>query len=305
MPPQNIQILLPVWGERYTRDFLDLCLPSLMAPGNIPALSRIGRCTFVLLAPARDVATVERHALWALLRQHCSVSVMPIDDLVSQSGSTVLTLAYALAIRTSGILALDTCFVPLVADYVVSDGSLLAVVSRVFTGARAVLAGNFQISRERGMPRLQKRKGSDGVLAIHARDLVDLSLNSLHEVTLNDVVLRDQPVRSAANRFFWRVDDSCMIGRFYLMHMIALHPETADFVISAPSDYGLVPELCPSGPIVRMTDSDDYFVVECQPEHVSEGNADRVPQQSFARSLAVWATAMHHDNAQHALMFHS
>src|SRR5438046_3814630 len=131
-PPGFIEILLPVWGERYTRDFLDLSLPSLLAPGNLPALAGLGTCTFVLLAPERDANVIQMSSLWPLLLERCSVRVTHIDDLVSSSSSTVLTLAYALAIRTAGEWALDTCFVPLVADYVMADGSLFAVVERIY-----------------------------------------------------------------------------------------------------------------------------------------------------------------------------
>ena len=102
-PPGDIEILLPVWGERYTHDFLELSLPSLMAPGNLPGLSRLGRCTFVLLAPAKDAEVIEQSSLWALLRACCAVRVRYVDDLISLSSSTVLTLAYALAIREAGL----------------------------------------------------------------------------------------------------------------------------------------------------------------------------------------------------------
>jgi hypothetical protein len=303
-PPHDIQILLPVWGQRYTRYFLELCLPSLMASGNIPALAQLCRCSFVLLAPAQDAGSIEIHRLWARLQQHCAVSVTHIDDLVSQSSSTVLTLAYTLAIRASGSRALDTCFVPIVADYVFSDGSLRAAVTHILEGASAVLAGNFQIARERAWPRLSKAKGSDDILAVTARDLVDLSLESLHKTTVDQIVTGDQ-LHAAANRLFWPVDNHCMIGRFYLMHMIAVRPETADFVISAPSDYSLVPELCPSGNIARLTDSDDYFVVECQPDTSSASPAGRVSPRAFASSLGTWATSTHYENARNSLVFHS
>src|SRR3954470_10855576 len=126
-PPKDIQILLPVWGECYTRNFLELCLPSLLAPGNLPGLTRLGPCTFVLLAPLRDAEAIKQNSLWALLRLCCAVRIQYIDDLVSQSSATVLTLAYAWAVREAGEQALDTCFVPLVADYVLSDGSLVSV----------------------------------------------------------------------------------------------------------------------------------------------------------------------------------
>jgi hypothetical protein len=305
-PPQNIEILLPVWGERYTRDFLELCLPSLLAPGNLPALSKLARCTFVLLAPVRDVGSVEQSPLWPLLLGCCSIRVKYIDDLVSQSSSTVLTLAYAWAIRESDDRAMDTCFVPLVADYVISDGSLLAVVERIFAGASGVLAGNFQLTREIAFPFLEKRKNGEGILAIPPQALVALSFKALHPATLSAIINESQGLKPETNRLFWRVDDQCMLGRFFLMHMIAIRPETSDFVITAPSDYSLIPELCPSGNIVRITDSDEYFVVECQPQ--SDGPQDtassRVTPHSFAKGLATWATAMHRDNARHPVIFH-
>src|SRR5882757_9353376 len=188
LPPQNIEILLPVWGERYTRDFLELCLPSLMAPGNLPALSKLGRCTFVLLAPARDAGMIERNPLWALLQACCAVRVQHIDDLISRSSSTVLTLAYASAIRGAGQRALDTCFILLVADYVMADGSLGAVVARIVGGASGVLAGNFQVDREIALPWLEQRKNDAGVLAMASRSLVELSLQALHRVTLANIV---------------------------------------------------------------------------------------------------------------------
>jgi hypothetical protein len=303
-PPEFIEVLLPVWGERYTRDFADVCLPSLLAPGNLPGLSMLGCCTFVLLAPARDADVIEKSSLWPLMRACCSVRVTPIDDLVSSASSTVLTLAYALAIRMAGERALDTCFVPLVADYVVADGSLRSVVERIFAGASGVLAGNFQVARELACPRLQQRKSETGMLAIAPRSLVELSLGALHHATLGEIVNENRGLIPQANRLFWRVDEGCMVGRFFLMHMIAIRPERLDFIIAAPSDYSLIPELCPAGEIIRMTDSDAYFVVECQAQGDISASG-RIEPRSFAKALAVWATAMHRENARHALVFHA
>ena len=304
-PPRYIEILLPVWGARYTGDFLDLCLPSLLAPGNVPALSELGSSTFVLLAPARNARTIEASPLWALLRGCCAVRVQYIEDLVSLSSSTVLTLAYASAIREAGERALDTCFVPLVADYVVSDGSLFAVVQRVFAGASGVLAGNFQVAREIAYPWLNERKNDAGVLAVRSRALVEFSLKALHRTTLTDIVNDGQSLKAEINRLFWRVDDCCMVGRFFLMHMIAIRPETLDFVIAAASDYSFIPEFCPSGNIVHMTDSDDYFVVECQPEQVAIPTlaSGSIEPRAVAKAIAAWATANHLDNLRHRLVF--
>jgi hypothetical protein len=312
LPPPDIEILLPVWGERYTRDFLDLCLPSLLAPGNLPGLSKYGRCTFVLLAPARDAGTVERDPLWVRLRACCAVRIRCIDDLISKSGSTVLTLAYASAIRAAGQGALDTCFVLLVADYVVADGSLGAVVARIVGGASGVLAGNFQVEREIALLSLEERKDEAGVLTIPSRSLVELSLRALHRTTLANIVDRCEWLQPDTNRLFWRAGERCMVGRFFLMHMIAIRPETTEFVIAAASDYSFIPELCPSGNVVHITDSDDYFVIECQPRDggapankVARNEAPRLDPDSVAKAVAPWATAQHRANARHSLIFHA
>ena len=34
----GLHFIVPVWGVDYTRCFTELCLPTLLAPGNIPAL---------------------------------------------------------------------------------------------------------------------------------------------------------------------------------------------------------------------------------------------------------------------------
>ena len=305
LPPSNIQVLLPVWGERYTRGFLDFCLPSLLAHGNIPALSKLAPSTLVLLTTARDALVIKLSPLWDLLTRCCEVRIEPIDDLISESSSTVLTLAYALAIRQAAHGALDTCFIPLVADYVLSDGSIARVAERVFAGASGVLAGNFQIERETALSRLEAIKNDQGVLAVTSRALVEISFAALHQATLAQIVNADGPSDVRANRLFWRVDSDCMVGRFFLMHMIAIRPETLDFIVAAPSDYSLIPELCPSGNVVRMTYSDDYFAVECQPKasHHATPPSQRFDAGSVADGLASWATAIHRENAHHPLIF--
>ena len=48
-PPTAIKVLMPVWGLRYTRQFLEFCLPTMLAPGNVPALAQALPCTFVVM----------------------------------------------------------------------------------------------------------------------------------------------------------------------------------------------------------------------------------------------------------------
>jgi hypothetical protein len=48
-PPKWIKVLLPVWGYEFTQQFLKLSLPTLLAPGNLPALAKTMPTGFIFL----------------------------------------------------------------------------------------------------------------------------------------------------------------------------------------------------------------------------------------------------------------
>jgi hypothetical protein len=304
-PVSHIQILMPVWGERYIRQFFDFCLPSLLAEGNLPALRRRAPCAFTFFTRAEDGRTIRGHPLLPALESLCAVEIEPIDDLISDSPSTIITIAYASGVRSAGAAALQTSFIFLVADYVFADGALDNAVAPIFAGSSGVLVGNFQACLEEVGAFLRSRPDA-ARLSIEPRSLVRLAMEHLHPSTIANFA--DDPLRSdpASNRLFWRVGDG-MIGRFYLMHMIAIRPETTDFAIAAPSDYAFIPELCPSGAVTTIDDSDEYCVIELQPQRHAASTLELGPLEphAFATSLRTWATEQHRKNARRPLVFHS
>src|SRR5258707_7908815 len=137
--PKAICFLLPVWGDAFVDQFLDHSLPTLLAPGNIPALAQALPTRFVFLTRARDGAAIRAHPACQHLAQVSQVEFSPIDDLITPGNhSTTITLAFARAVRAAGLEMLDTCFFFLVADYIMADGSLAAVLARMQDGASAV-----------------------------------------------------------------------------------------------------------------------------------------------------------------------
>jgi len=52
--------VMVVWGEEYRNYFLEYCLPSLLAPGNIPAISKNRPAKYLIATTAAD---------WELMRQ--------------------------------------------------------------------------------------------------------------------------------------------------------------------------------------------------------------------------------------------
>lgn len=307
--PKAVKLLLPVWGRRFIHQFLTVSLPTLLAPGNIPALAGALPTEMVFLTRGRDEATIRGHRAFDRLASLCAVRLEPIDDLINDGNySTTITLAYARAVRATGKAMTDSCFVFLVSDYIMADGSLSSVLARIRAGASAVLAGNFQIVEEDAAPWLAARAdAADAIVALSSRELMGWALPHLHPVTMANTVNQPMSHASHTNRLFWRVDADTMIGRFFLMHMIAIRPEVADFTVGASCDYSFVPEMCPSGSVAALTDSDDYLVVEMQPRHHEERylRLGPIDAAALARQLSEWTTAQHRQNADYRLVFHS
>jgi hypothetical protein len=307
--PSAVKVLLPVWGRRFVEQFLEFCLPTLMAPGNIPALARMLPCEMVVLTSVADESTFRKHPLWQQLGRICRATVKHIDDLITDGNhSTTITLAYAQMVREAGDEMLDTCFIFLVSDYVVADGSLRTVLARLMDGASGVLAGNFQVIAEDAVDSLRLGLGqTPKALAIPPRKLLKWAFSHLHPATVANIVNYRLGHNAHTNRLFWRVDENTLIGRFYLMHMIGIRPEVTDFVVGSSCDYSFIPEMCPSGNVVALTDSDDYLVIEMQP-HAHEARHLRwgpIRPKFLAQTLSEWATENHRQNIQHTIIYHA
>jgi hypothetical protein len=307
--PTAARALIPVWGYEFIRKFLDRSLPTLLAPGNLPAIAAVLPTEFIFLTSEHDKTLIREHPAYGRLATVCAVRFHEIDDLVMQGNhSTTLTLAYEREIKQSGPSALDTCFFFLVSDYLMAEGSLAAVLARMQAGASAVQVGNFQTVEDEGGEWLDRHLAAEvGAVALPARELMRWALTCTHPATIANTVNNPVCHNTHANRLFWRVDDNTLIGRFYLMHMICIRPEVTEFVIGASCDYSFVPEMCPSGNVVTIGDSDEYLAVEIQPrDHearfITWGPAS---PRDLAVSLSEWTTARHRLNVHNTIVYHA
>lgn len=308
-PVKQIKLLLPVWGEQFIVQFLRVSMPTLVAPGNLPAVAAALPCTLVFLTNTEGAQLMRTHPATVYLQSICNIEFDIIDDLITGDNySTTLTLAYARAIRATGEMTLGTCFFFLISDYIMADGSLANVLARIRAGHNGVLAGNFQVVEEDAKKTLFRRFDSDEPsMVISSRDLMAWAMNHLHPMTLANTVNFPLYCSSHSNRLFWQVDENTLIGRFYLMHMIAIRPETMDFQIGSSCDYSFVSEMCPSGNVHVMTDSDEYFVVEMQPRsHENKFiHLGAINRADLVNSLAEWTTTRHRINAHSVVVYHA
>lgn len=307
--PLSINCLIAVWKEKYIRQFMELSLRSLLAPGNLPALAANAELTFTFLTHSRDRDIFRAHPMFARLEQTCRVTFVDIDDLIYGANySATLTIAYERGMRETGEKMLSTYFIYLVADYIMANGSLKNLLPYMQQGVSGITAGNYQAVEEEAEAGILRRIDSQsGILAIPPRELVGMTLFHLHPLARANLVNEGHRHTSHTNRLFWRVNDQTLIGRFYLRHMLAIKPEIDNYMIGASCDYSFIPEMCPSGNVVHLSDSDEYCVVELQPKNHERHfiRWGKTRQKQLVKSLSKWATDPHRNNALAPVIFHS
>ncbi len=304
----NVEFLLPVWGDRYVRKFLEFCLPTLLAPGNIPAIAQKVPCKFVILTSEEDRDYISSHSSFRHLLTICTAEIRLIDHLITGNNySTPIPLPYTEAVAAAGPSKLDSCFFFLVSDYVVADGSLSNALERINAGASGVVVGNFQVALEDALPWLQEQLDASPIsLTLNPRELMRWALSHLHPATVANTVNFPLNHNKHTNRLFWRVDGNTLLGRFFLMHMLCIRPETTDFAIGSSCDYSFIPEMCPSDNVAVITDSDEYLVIEMQPrQHEAMFlRPGPIEVRALGATLSEWTTERHRENSRYSVVFH-
>lgn len=305
----KICFLIALWGESYISMFFDLSLRTLLAEGNIPAMAKEYTCCFTFLTTTKDKPLFEKQRFFPNLIKYCDVNYVDIEDTIfSNNHSATLTIALERGMRAWGSEMLNTYFIFLVADYLFASHSLSGLLPHLRAGVSAITAGNYQVVKEEVTEELTfwGRQG-DGTVSIPNRELVAWSLRHLHPVTVANMISEGDIHAQHTNRLFWRPDADTLIGRFYLKHMLCVKPEITDYVIGSSCDYSFVEEMCPSGNVAHLSDSDEYFVVELQPlGHESKYIFAKAPEkENIARGLASWATREQRANALRPILFHA
>jgi hypothetical protein len=304
----KVHILLAVWGEKFIKDFLQYGLLSLLAPLNLPSLAKAYQTKFIILTRSQDIPSFDEDLTFQTLKSTCEVEFLVIDDLISIGNhSTTLTFAFDRAIRATQDEMLRTYFILLNADYIFANGSFCGLMKYMKQGHTAICAGNFQVVESEFKPILKRYIGPNNQqMIIPPRELLKESFEHFHPVTLSSMLDQHTLHNHRANRFFMRESRHTVAGRFYLLHVLCIKPETTNYQIGSSFDYSFVPEMCLSGNIGVINDSDDYLVIEMQREEHELDNVEFGPYalKKLVANLAEWTTVTHRNNVKHIIYYH-
>jgi hypothetical protein len=303
----KVRFLTVIWGARYIDEFARVSLPSYLAPGNLPALAAGADLEVVVMTSRDSVAEFEGKPAFETLRRLCPVRFLFIDDLITTGCYGVtLTLAYVRGIAEAGEAQTDTTFVFMNSDFVLADGALATLLVRLREGARCVMAPSLRARAETALPRLMEAVDRhDLTLAMPARAMVRLAFDALHPTVIAKTVSQRFITCATHNQIYWQVDANTLLGRYHLIFMLAIRPEVPIGRVNSYCDYGLVPELVPSGQFTILDDSDDFFMLELQSAAQEKGflHCGVKTPAAIARELSVWTTREHRRFAGVDVMF--
>jgi hypothetical protein len=183
-------LVLVVWGETYRNYFLEYCLPTLLAPGNIPAVARKRPMKYLMATTRKDWDAMRSTAIFRAMEEHVEPIFIELPDgtdcpywLQNVKGHKLccerITQDRAYRIFTGP-------------DAVFSDGFLARLDDLAASGCEVVLKLTvpaveedqfFRELRERDMLPKVSARDSGQPLIYSARQITAASLRSMHDMT--------------------------------------------------------------------------------------------------------------------------
>ena len=181
------------WGETFRNYLVDYCLPSLLAPGNIPVLSG-GKDKFIFCTTSQDWEAMVNTRIFSTLRQYIEPYLVEIPPAPpGKHGCEHMGIGHKLAAQMAHRDGAYGVF--LTPDLMVSDGTVAALRRHALVGVRVVLVAALRFGEEplfqhltamgilKKGERPSERAERGTPLAITGRQMAAACLHSFHSET--------------------------------------------------------------------------------------------------------------------------
>ncbi|MBI4665243.1 MAG: hypothetical protein HY751_02405 [Nitrospinae bacterium] len=299
-----------LWGEEYTSLYLDLCLPTHLAPGNVPSVTLKADAVYKIYTTTADAERIVSHASFKSLVAQAPVDVVAVDHLFSTGGVTksnpLMGMTWLHRMAVAEAASENAALVFLTPDMVWSDGFFNRLYELARMGKRAVMTTGFRTVKETFAPALRSAFGAGGVISAAPRQLVKLALEHAHP--LMDTYFADSPNFSEAPvNLYFRVGQEGFVAHCLHLFPAMVWPRNlgalpvgaidTDFLTAAvpdPADYHIV------------GDSDEMATFEVSGRGKEQGPImpNRFSLSSFARFIARRGDRIHHHFLRQPIRIH-
>ncbi len=250
----RLTIVTAVWGKWHLDAHFEVNLPTLLAPGNFPALAAYCDTTYLIYTRGADFARIDTAPETAALRQIMKVEIRLLseDDLKDP----IATHHKAWGLATQQAAAEGSLALLMPPDVAWSENAFSSVVARLKQGKRAIFMTYLRAESTTFIEALLARKPKGGLVnAVPAREMVELCVRSLHP--LMAAYLRDSayfPIHP--EMILWAIPGEGFALRVLAREMFIFDPGRYQFNAVALPAQSLPPD-----EFAFLTDSDDLFAV--------------------------------------------
>lgn len=307
----------PVWGEAYVEKLCRVAIPSLLAPGNIPAMPNNGVSAFLIATTPEDAKSIRSKPIFRLLERHINVEFIDLPDQDELPTGDDRLGKYRLLMTGHGFAADRAmgrgCAVFMGPDAIHTDGMTKRLYEHIAAGKEAVIGFGPRVAEETIVAELADsgllQEGEP--LVVPPRLGVRLLMRHMHH---------DARVHRWTSPFFphapymcaWDMKDGLLVRAF------GLHPYVVDYR-DLP---GWMPRMRDSSPvdgtfirdcaitwdkIYQVTDSDEFFCLSLTPAHARDFGHE--PNTDPIGTMAQWLvrgdmTPVHHRSFVNAIKLH-
>ncbi len=210
-----------MWGEWHIGAFLDMNLPTLLAPGNLPAFAQRLDCRYEIHTVARDAGRILASETYARLTAVMPVNLVLFDETAISDPITthwrVWNEAHAAAATEKRLLLL------MPPDVAWSDGSFRHLAALAEQGKSAIFMTYLRVVADSFIPAFAHIRANRGDVALSGRDLVDLGLRHMHP--LMGAYRRDSSYfPSHAEMMLWPVSDQGVVVKLLARELFFFDP---------------------------------------------------------------------------------
>lgn len=301
-----------VWGKRYTDLFLNTHLPSLLAAGNLPALSLKAECVYQIYTTLSNAETISRHRFFKDVNNLMRTEIITPDHIFRTNGHSVpislllMTRCHRMAVFDAAMR--DAIMIFPQCDTVITNGAFERICEIASSGKRVVLTTALRFCKETLVPEMFRLfQNSDGYLDLSSRPIVDVALNHLHPLMKALFIDSETFSKSPAN-ILWPINGEGLLARCLYLHPLMIYPRNRTALPIGAFDTEFLLNACPSFDDYHLVlDSDELAVLELSEENKRYESIikNQFNIFDFANYIRHRGNKIHHRLLKEIIYFHS
>jgi hypothetical protein len=274
----------PVWGAGHLGLFLNVCLPSLLADGNLPGLSPNPQNRYLIYTRPEDESELRSGPTFRLLCEIIAVEVILVREEITEPHRT-MSNCHIDSVRRADEVGAAAVFLP--PDCVWSKGSMVALQRIARSGKSMVHMSGIRLDRDGVVPEFADWYSNDKtVLSLNPRDLVSMGLRNLHPIALTHF-WKDYDGELMPANLVWTVPNEGLLLRCFHLHPLMVKSQVPFARFRSTIDDDLALFACPDASRdYVVTDSDELLAFEMS--GLSRVVGTVCPKESV-EGVAAWA----------------